>query len=153
MIADTLCQLRARAQHLAATVASEAQRARAAVGDASVTDRAIAKRWAVQHSYVAKLFDADSGKAITLRDVLALPRELAREILTRALAALDDDGGTTASDTQLRLAVQLGRLSETLQQDLADDGKLNDYRAHEALFSRIAAIALRGVVAAQKEQQ
>jgi len=162
-MSDTLCALRARAQHLAATLCAVALRARVAALEATLacTDAAIARRWAVptvsaaapkplQPSYVGRFFDPESGKAITLRDVLALPKALARDILLRALASLEDGDGPGASECLGDIIIEAGETTATLRRDRADDGRENDYARHRDHFARLAATAMRGYLAADK---
>jgi hypothetical protein len=133
---------RVRWRIAAARLASLAQAARVAAGDASCTDADIAKRWGLRSDRgVARFFDPESGKAIAFGDVLALPPELARDILTRALAALDENVTTESVE---RLALRLGHAMGVLMDDLAHD----KHARNADSFARIAAIALRGHLAA-----
>lgn len=143
---------RVAAELRAAEIARDAQLARCRAGDPEATDAALARRWGVTHAYVARLFDPASGKAITLRDVLACGRGLARELLTRALASLDAAEAAPADprDTLARIAVQIGEAHKGVLADLAADGAIDRHDVHEASFSRVAALALRGVAAAQR---
>jgi hypothetical protein len=138
---------------LAAQLAASAQDARVRAGDRSCTDRALARRWHCHHDRIASLFRPASGASIAFGDVLALPVELAREILVRALAALEPGRGPGPRETVDRLAIELGRAVHVLMTDLGDDGRLRSHEEHAALFARIAAIALRGQSAAERAAQ
>ena len=74
----------------AATLLRDAREALVARGDASATGRAIAHRWGISHAIVDRMSDSTSGVAIALGDLLAMPRTLAIEVLTGALASLDE---------------------------------------------------------------
>lgn len=143
--------LRQRGRHAAATLAAAAQAACAAVDDAC-TDRAIARRFAIaSKTAVAAWFDAESGVAIALGDVLALPKELARGILVRALAHLDDGAGPSTRDALDSVTVDLGAAVRAYHDDMRD-GREDRDDAHEANLTRIAAIALRGVAGIQQRR-
>jgi len=87
-------------------------------------------------------------------DVLALPRELARDILTRALAAIDEGTQEPApQDTVYKLGIELGEAMRVLMADLANGGKPQNHGRYATGFSRIAAIALRGQSAAERAAQ
>lgn len=135
----------------AAQLAASAQDARVRGGDRSCTDRALARRWHCHHDRIAALFRPASGSSIAFGDVLALPVELAREILVRALAALEPGQGLGPRETVDRLAIELGRAVDLLMNDLGDHGQPHD--KHAALFARIASIALRGQSAAERAAQ
>lgn len=137
---------------LAAQLAASAQDARVRAGDRSCTDRALARRWHCHHDRIAALFRPASGASIAFGDILALPVELAREILVRALAALEPGRGPGPRETVDRLAIELGRAVDVLMNDLGD-GPMGSHDKHAALFARIAAIALRGQSAAERAAQ
>lgn len=146
--------VRAKWRAIATRLSASAQAARVAAGDRGCTDRAIARHWKIRgHSRIAALFRPESGKAIHFGDVLALPTELARDILVRALAALDEGGGPGPRETVDHLAIALGHATSTLMADLADDGRLAAHDRHAASFARIATIALRGQGAAERAAQ
>lgn len=155
-ILGTAQSLRGRCEVAAAKICEAAQKARRGLGDSTCTDSAIAVRWkdirgqSFEPSYVAKFFDPESGAAITLRDVLACPKELAREILMRALASLDEGDGVSTRDTLDRIAIELGGAFKTMMADLEDDGVVNQYDRHATNLSRIAALATRGHITAVK---
>lgn len=129
----------------AAGGASSAQAACIARGDGSATDSAIGRRWGVSRAFVARLFDPSSGVAIALGDVLALPRELARDILVRALGALEEGEGPQPRATLAQLTIALGRAVEDLERDLAD-GRMDDIERHRGHLCRIGSLALRGLL-------
>lgn len=132
------------ARAAAAELFERAQKAVIARGEGSATDRAIASRWDISKTAVADYGDPTSGVAIALGDVLALPcRELARQVLVGALAALDQGGEVQTRDSLDRVAIELGAAVAQLHRDLAD-GREDEHDAHAAAFTRIATIALRG---------
>lgn len=144
--------LRVAGRALAAGLASSAQLARIAAGDGSCTHSAIAKRFALtDHSAVGPWFDAASGKAIAFGDVLALPRSLARDILLRALGALEDGEGPSTRDTLDRIGIELGHGLHDYLDDLRD-GTEDELAKHEANLVRVATVALRGVLAIQRRR-
>lgn len=146
--------LRVQGRRRAAEVAAAAQATRHAAGDDAVTDRSIAKRFALgSKTAVAAWFDPESGHAIALGDVLALPRELAREILLGALAALEDGDGPAPDVSMADLASRLGLIADGIQRDRADDGVINDHARHRANFSAAAVVAVRGVLAAERRMR
>lgn len=140
--------LRTKGRVLAAAVGAEAQAARCQAGDDACSDRAIALRLGLNKNVPASWFRPTSGVGIALGDVLALPRELAREILTRAFASLDEGGGPDEQATTANLTIALGKAVEALSEDFHDDGKVNQHARHAANFARIATIATRGYLAA-----
>lgn len=143
--------LRVQARRLAAALAAAAQTTRVAAGDGACTDRALAKRFALgSKNGVAAWFDPESGAAVALGDVLALPRELAREILLRALAALEEGDGPAPDVSMADLASRLGLIADGIQRDRADDGRLNDHARHRDNFAAAALVAVRGYLAADR---
>lgn len=142
---------RVQARRLAASILAAAQSAVHSRGDDSVTDRAIAKRWTISsHAAVAHLFDAESGHAMAFGDVLALPKELAREALVRALSALDTDAGPGTRDTLDAIGIDLGEALAAYRRDLAD-GREDEHAKHANNLLRIATLAIRGYLAAQRK--
>lgn len=158
-ILNTAQSLRGRCESDAAQICKDAQASRIKLGDRSCTDGAIAVLWKdangkpLQASYVAKFFDPASGAAITLRDVKALPKELARDILMRALASLDEGDGPAARDTLDRLAIETGAAFATMMSDLADNGVVDEHDRHAANFARIAGLATRGHIACNRRAE
>lgn len=134
---------------LAAGILLSAQRALVARGNGEATGRAIAQRWGLAHTSVDRMGDPKSGVAIALGDVLALPRELARQVLAGALAALDDGGDVPTRDSLDRVAIELGAGVARLHQDLAD-GTEDDHAVHATALRRIAVIALRGAASCDR---
>jgi hypothetical protein len=146
---------RAAATARATEIAAAAQQRLVRAGHAQCTYRAIARAWKLRdHKGVAARFDAATGKALTLGEPLALPRELAREIYVGLLAELEagapDAARADVRDTCARLVIQLGRAHEALLADLADDGAIHAHAQHAASFLQIAALAMRGYLAAQR---
>jgi len=137
---------------LAAQLAASAQEAQVRAGARNCTDRALARRWHCHRDRIAALFRPASGASIAFGDVLALPVELAREILVRALASLEPGQGLGPRETVDRLAIELGRAVDMLMNDLGD-GPMGAHDKHAALFARIASIALRGQSAAERAAQ
>lgn len=153
--------LRVKGRKLAAEVLAAAQQAVHARGDDAVTDHAIGKRWGVarkddcdhkpiSHRAIAALFDPESGHAMAFGDVLALPRELAREALVRAMVSLEDVAGPGTRDTLDGITVQLGVATDVWRRDLAD-GTEDEHEKHAANFARIMTIAARGMLASQRK--
>lgn len=139
---------------LAAQLAASAQDARVRAGDRSCTDRALARRWHCHHDRIAALFRSASGASIAFGDILALPRELARDVLVRALAALDENAdGPGTEESVYRLVIEIGEAVKALMADLASGGRVHNHARHAASFARIAAIALRGQSAAERAAQ
>jgi hypothetical protein len=142
-----LAPIRVRWRARAAQLVATAQTACVAAGDRACHDRAIARQWELgSHDKVAQFFSPTSGKAIAFGDVLALPRALTRGILTRALASLDED---TIAESVERLAFKLARDMGALMDDLAHDRHVGLADA----FARIAAIAMRGHLAAVRKAE
>lgn len=132
-----------------ATVAqllSDAIRARVAAGDGACTMRAIARRMKTSHTHVERWASADSGRAIALGDLMAMPRDLARETLVRCLGVLEPSGGTGARDTLDAITVALGVAVSDLARDLAD-GRMDEPEKHRTHLCRIGGLALRGYLA------
>lgn len=142
--------LRVQGRERAARALAEALGARTAAGDAGSNYSAIARRFAINKNVPAFWCDPKSGVAPALGDVLGLGATLAREVLTRALATLDEGAGATEQETVADLTIALGRAVEALTHDYADNGKVDQHTRHAQNFARIAAIALRGYLAAQK---
>lgn len=145
-----------RAEAAAAALVEAARRARRAMGDASVTDLAIARRWkpgTETFSHVTRLFTATSGVNITLAKILALPKDLARDILARALAALEDGDGPEPDVALGDLAIKLGVIAHGIQRDRSDDGLVNDHARHRDNFAAAMTCAARAYLAAQKRAE
>lgn len=143
--------LRVQGRKLAAEILAAAQAAVQSRGDGSVTDRALAKRWALaSHRAIGAFFDAGSGHAMTLGDLLALPRDLARETLVRALVALDEALGPGTRDTLDAIGIQLGVALDAYRRDLAD-GAEDDHATHARNLARIMCLAARGYLASQRK--
>jgi hypothetical protein len=151
-VTTKLHPLRVQGRAKAAEIGAEAQAARVDSGDAACTDRAIARRFCLSKSGapVAAWFDPQSGHAVTLGDVLAMPRDLAREILARAFAALEGDEGPSAEASMGDLAITLGEIAADIRRDRADDGKVNDHRAHADNYARAVSVAMRAYAAEAK---
>lgn len=145
----TLHPARVAGRSIAASLMRAAQKALVERGDGCATGRAIAQRWGVTHAVVDRMGDPTAGVAIALGDVLALPRELARQILAGALAALDDGTDVPTRDSLDRVAIELGAAVARLHQDLAD-GCEDEHGVHATALRRIAAIALRGAASCDR---
>jgi hypothetical protein len=157
-MSHTLSPYRAACQHRAATILQDAQKVHAK-RSANCTDAGIARRWGqpavgnepakpLAESYVARLFDPESGKAATLRDVIALPPELARDVLLRALASLEDAEAQSPEETLGDIVIKAGELTGVLRADRIKDGVLNEFEAHRDHFAALATVAIRGYLAA-----
>ena len=101
---------RVQGRALAATLLRTAREALVARGDHSATGRAIAGRWGVSHTAVDRYSDSTSGVAVAFGDVLAMPRVLATEVLTGALAALDEAADVPTRESLDRVAIELGEI-------------------------------------------
>ncbi len=147
-----LCAARIKARRLAATLCADEQAAQQASGAAHTSDTDIQHAWALKsHHSVGDLLDPDTGKAVALGDVLALPNKaMARGILLRALAALEDGDGPTASECLGDLVIEAGEATAMLRRDRLDDGRENNYPAHREHFARLATTATRGYLAADR---
>lgn len=142
---------RVQGRRNAARICAEAQSARVAAGDGACTDGAIKKRFVVaSKTAVAAWFDPESGKAIAFGDVLALPLELARDTLLRALASLEEGDGPSPEIALGDLAIKLGQIAQGIHADRADDGRINDHTRHADSFSAAAVVATRGYLAASR---
>lgn len=106
--------LRVKGRKAAAAALAAGVAARGDAGDDASNYSAIAKRFAINKNTPAFWCDPRSCVAAALGDVLALPRELSREVLTRALASLDEGAGPNARDTLAQLAIELGHAFEGL---------------------------------------
>jgi hypothetical protein len=143
--------LRSAGRARAADLAAKAQTARVRGGDSACTDRAIAKRFALsKHQQIGAWFDPESGVAVALGDVLALPRELARDILLRALASLEEGDGPAPEIALGDLAIKLGLIADGIQRDRQEDGVVNDHARHADRFVAAATVAVRGYLAAAR---
>lgn len=140
---------RVQGRALAATILRTAREALVARGDHSATGRAIAGRWGVSHTAVDRYSDPASGVAVALGDVLAMPRALAVEVLTGALAALDEGGDVPTRDSLDRVAIELGVAIQAYHHDIAD-GREDEHQRHAAHLRKIAGIALRGAAASAR---
>jgi hypothetical protein len=114
-------------------------------------------RWAspetgnpIAHSAISALFKPESGHAMAFGDVLALPRELAREALMRAFASLDTEHGPGTRDTLDAIGIDLGEALRAYRTDLAD-GREDEHRTHGNNLLRIATLAIRGYLATQRK--
>jgi hypothetical protein len=139
----------------ATAVAERAQRSLVREGHAECSDRAIAQSWELgSHHPVSELFAPSSGRCMSLGDPMALPRELGRRIYAGCLAELEADAPgaehVAARDVLSRLVIQIGKAHEGLEADLADDGRINQHERHAAAFLRIATLAMRGYLAAER---
>ena len=134
---------RVRGRLLAKTLAAAAQQACLARGDDACTDGALGRRLGIARQQVARLFETADAKPLHLGDLFALPRELAREILVRAIGALEDGAGPGPRVTLAQLTIELGRAVEDLERDLAD-GRIDDTARHKAHLCKIGTLALRG---------
>jgi hypothetical protein len=146
--------LRVQGRKLAAEVLSKAQAALQDRGDDSVTDRALGMRWAhpkpIAHSAIGALFDAGSGHAMAFGDVLALPKDLAREALMRAFASLDGGNGPGTRDTFDAIQIDLANAIQAYRNDLAD-GREDDHATHANNLLRIGKLAIRGYLASTRK--
>ena len=143
-----LCPSRVTCGAFAARLAADAQRVLVARGEGAYTDHAIARRLGITHAAVAKLFDPESGVAITLRDAFAAGDAFAEELALAMLAHVRGkrEGDTTARDAVAHVTIELGVACSALQRDLAD-GHEDDHAVHAAHLRKIAGIALRGAAA------
>ncbi len=141
--------VRTQGRSRAASIAAEAQKHLLAAGNRLVSDTRIAKSWGIRkHERVGAMFDASTGVAIALGDVLALPKPLARAILLGCLAALDGADGDAGADPTIRAALdRIGiEVGEALRHYLNDraDGRIDEPAAHAQRLLAIAEPALRG---------
>lgn len=143
-LAGTLHVLRTRARATAATLCAAAQTALVGGGNQACTDADLGRRFGISPAAVAKWFDPCSGVALTLGDLLAMPKAIAREVLVRALASLDDDGPADTRASLDRITVELGAAVHAFATDMAD-GKLDDPAAVDVRLTRIAVTAMRGL--------
>lgn len=111
--------------------------------------RAIAERWDIHHSNIDHWSDETSGVAITLGDLLAMPRPLAQATLARALAALSEGKETPTRDSCDGVAILLGETLAGLRRDLAD-GSEDEHDRHGAALEQIATIALIGAAGCRR---
>jgi hypothetical protein len=139
---------RIQGRALAARLFRVARKAVAGVDD-SATGRAIAKRWEIDHANVDHWSDETSGVALTLGDLLAMPRPLALATLTGACAALSEGDDIPTRDTCDGIAILLGKALDGWRSDLAD-GREDEHARHAAALERIATIALRGAAACRR---
>jgi hypothetical protein len=147
-----LAPIREKGRVLAARILAAAQAERVRAGDRGCTDRALVRYWQLRsHAQVAAFFRPTSGKAMYFGDVLALPRELARDVLVRALAALDEPSATPGPEESIyQLVIEIGEAVKALTTDLAGGGRIHNHARHAASFARVAAVALRGQQAAER---
>jgi hypothetical protein len=147
-----MAPIREKGRAIAARILSSAQAERVRVGDRGCSDRALARHWQIKsHLRIATLFRPTSGKAIAFGDVLALPREFARDVLVRALASLDEQSaGPGPEESVYRLVIEIGEAVKALMSDLASGGRVHNHTRHATSFARIAAVALRGQHAAAR---
>ena len=146
--------LRVQGRSLAATILAAAQSALLSRGDDSVTDHALGRRWGnpkpIAHSAIGAFFDAGSGHAMAFGDVLALPKDLAREALMRAFASLDGGDGPGTRDTFDAIQIDLANAIQAYRNDLAD-GREDDHATHANNLLRIGKLAIRGYLASQRK--
>lgn len=142
----SLAPSRVQGRARAASLFAEAARACVARGAQAATLRAVAHRLEVSHTQVERWADPLAGRALALGDVLALPRELAREILGRCLASLEEPESAAPRRTLAEITIALGRAVHDLEGDLAD-GRMDDRETHRAHLCRIGTLALRGMLA------
>jgi len=144
-VATPLHPSRVAGRSLSASLLRSAREALTARGDASGTGRALARRWAISHAVVDRWCDPTSGTSVALGDVLAMPRDLAREVLVRALASLEDASEPSPRRTLAEITMALGRAVEDLERDLVD-GRMDEGDKHRAHLCRIGTLALRGLI-------
>ena len=147
--------IRVAGRKAAAEILAAAQAAVHSRGDDAVTFRCIGRRWGnpkpISHRAIGALFDSRTGKAIAFGDVLALPKELAREVLMRAFASLDGDAGPGTRDTLDAIAIDLGVALDAYRKDLAKDGREDEHATHGSNLLRIATLAMRGYLNTQRK--
>lgn len=143
----TMHPLRVAARAVAARCFRSARDAAVARGNGAATGTALAARFGVTHSAIDRLADPASGHALTLGDLLAMPRDLAADVLIACLAHLDEAADVSARDTIDSLAIDLGEALADLRRDLRD-GREDEHADHAAAFRRLSALALRGAAAA-----
>lgn len=143
----TLLPFRVSARAVAAGLFRAARDAAVARGDGAATGTALAARFGVTHSAIDRLADPASGHALTLGDLLAMPRDLVVDVLCGALAHLDEAADVSARDTLDSLTIDLGVALDDLRRDLRDKRE-DEHATHAAAFRRLASIALRGAAAA-----
>ena len=129
-----------------ASLLGDAVRARVSGGDGASSLRAIARRLGVSHTQGERWVDPNSGRAIPLGDVLAMPRELARETLVRCLGELENGEGPGPRATLDAITVALGVAVADLARDLTD-GRVEEVEKHRTHLSRIGTLAIRGYLA------
>ena len=146
----TLHPLRVAGRAIAAGLFHAARAAAVKRGCGAATSRAIAERWGLKaHRSIDYLGDPTSGHALALGDLLAMPVDLARDVLIGALAHIDAAADVSARDTIDSLAIDLGEALADLRRDLRD-GREDDHADHAAAFRRLSALALRGAAAAER---
>ena len=144
----SLSPRRVRGRSLAASLFAEAQQS-FALRDDSCSDEKIAQHLGVTDTTVLRWGRPQSGLPLQFGDVLALPRALAREVLVRALGAMEEGTGPGPRDTLDRITIELGQAVADLQRDLVD-GRMDDPARHSAHLCRIGSLALRGYLALGK---
>lgn len=112
----------------------------------AATGTALAARFGVTHSAIDRLADPASGHALTLGDLLAMPRDLAADVLIAALAHLDEGADVSARDTLDSITIDLGVALDDLRRDLRDKRE-DEHATHGAAFRKLASTALRGAAA------
>lgn len=142
---------RVRARRWVATVLRTTLDDLVAAGKRGATQRAVAGRLGVSHTQVQR-WCGDGDPAVTLGDILAMGAEVARPVLVRALASLDGASGGSTRDSLDGVAIELGQAVQGLHADLAD-GREDHPAQHAAALERIAAIALRGSLAARRRAE
>jgi hypothetical protein len=80
--------------------------------------------------------------------VIALPPELARDVLLRALASLEGAEAQSPEETLGDIVIKAGELTGVLRADRIKDGVLNEFEAHRDHFAALATVAIRGYLAA-----
>lgn len=148
----TLHPLRVSARAVVAGLFRAAKNAAVARGNGAATGVAIAARFGVTHAVIDRLADPSSGNALALGDLLAMPRDVATDVLMGALAHLDDDSDVSARDTIDSLTVDLGVALDDLRRDLRDKRE-DEHATHAAAFRRLAGLALRGAAAAARRAE
>lgn len=147
-VQSSMHPLRQRGRSVAATLLSKVRKAKFPK-DASLSNEMLAGRWAISDTHIERLFNPESGVAMAFGDLLALPKSLAIDVLTAALAWLDAQGGDarrepSTPDTLMDISIALGKACEAYRADEGDNGRIDSPDVHAKHLGRIAALALRG---------